>query len=178
MSDPILLFDLGGVLVDLANPVEAIGLDMTEDEFWGTWLTSPLVRGFETGQLSTADFVSQLGAELGFDDAAEFDCALRRWRLPMFSGAEEALRSLTQSHTVALLSNTNEIHWNDVDSQTDVFSSFAKLFLSYKTGNAKPTAAAFHDVVQHFDCDPAQIVFFDVHVSGWANVELEAAKVL
>lgn len=194
MRDSILLFDLGGVLVDLADPVEAIGLDMTGEEFWSTWLHSPLVKSFETGQLSTAEFVTQFGAELGFDEAQEFDRALRRWRLPMFSGAEQALQSLTQSHTVALLSNTNEIHWNHVNTQSNVFSEFDKLFLSYETGNAKPTEAAFDDVVRHFDCDPAQIVFFDdsvgnvdaarqkglraVQVSGWGNVESELARIL
>ena len=194
MKDPILLFDLGGVLVDLANPVDAIGLELTDDEFWSTWLTSPLVQGFETGRLSASDFVRKLGAEFGFNDADEFDRALRRWRLPMFAGAEDKLRLLTQSHTVALLSNTNEIHWQHVESQSNVFEGFAKLFLSYETGNAKPTAAAFHDVVQYFDCDPAQIHFFDdsagnvaaarreglqaVQVSGWRNVEREVAKVV
>ncbi|MGI9222150.1 MAG: HAD-IA family hydrolase [Woeseiaceae bacterium] len=194
MQDPILLFDLGGVLVDLANPVESIGLPMQDDEFWSIWLSSPLVQRFETGKLSTCDFVAQLGAQFGFADADEFDQALRRWHLPMFAGAEPKLRLLTQSHTVALLSNTNEIHWQHVESQSDVFDGFAKLFLSYKTGNAKPTAAAFHDVVQHFGCDPGQIHFFDdnagnvaaarreglqaVQVSGWSNVEREVAKVL
>lgn len=194
MNDRILLFDLGGVLVDLADPAESIGLDMTNDEFWATWLTSPLVQGFETGQLSTSEFVAQLGAEFGFDDASEFDRALRRWHLPMFNGVERQLRLLTESHTVALLSNTNEIHWQHVESQSDVFEGFAKLFLSYETGNAKPSAAAFHDVMQHFDCEPGQIHFFDdnagnvaaarqeglkaVQVSGWNNVEREVAKVI
>ena len=194
MRDPILLFDLGGVLVDLANPVEAIGLDMTSEEFWTTWLQSPLVRRFETGRLATTDFIGQFGTELGFDEAAEFDRALRRWRLPMFSGAEQALQSLTQLHTVALLSNTNEIHWNHVNTQSEVFAQFDKLFLSYETGNAKPTEAAFDDVVRHFDCDPSQIVFFDdsagnvdaarqrglraVQVSGWDKVEIELARIL
>ena len=167
---------------------------MTNEQFWDVWLTSPLVHGFETGQLSTPEFVARLGAEFGFEDAAEFDQALRRWHLPLFGGAEQGLRALTQSHTVALLSNTNEIHWNHVDAQSDVFTSFAKLFLSYETGNAKPTAAAFHDVVTHFDCDPGQIVFFDdnagnvaaaqqeglraVQVRGWQHAEQEVAKVL
>lgn len=194
MKDPILLFDLGGVLVDLANPVDAIGLELSDEEFWATWLTSPLVQGFETGRLPTRDFVAQLGAELGFSDADEFDRALRRWQLPMFQGAEAALRSLTRSHTVALLSNTNEIHWQQVASQTDVFADFDKLFLSYETGNAKPGQAAFLDVVQHFDCEPQRIHFFDdnagnvaaarqagmtaVQVSAWHNVERELARLL
>ena len=77
MRDSILLFDLGGVLVDLADPVEAIGLDMTGEEFWSTWLHSPLVRSFETGQLSTAEFVTQFGAELGFDEWPEWE---RTWQ--------------------------------------------------------------------------------------------------
>jgi len=193
MRQPILLFDLGGVLVDLADPVTSIGLDMTPDEFWAMWLSSPLVHKFETGRLSAGAFVEQFGAELGFDDAVQFDRALRRWHLPLFDGAENALRELTSEHAVALLSNTNEIHWQHVDAQTDVFASFDKLFLSFVTGNAKPSPAAFRDVIAHFDCEPADIVFFDdnagnvaaardvglraVHVSGWTAVAGEVAKV-
>lgn len=193
MRQPILLFDLGGVLVDLADPVASIGLDMTPDEFWTTWLSSPLVHAFETGQLSAREFVEQFGARLGFDDAARFDRALRRWHLPLFAGAENGLRELTSAHTVALLSNTNEIHWQHVDAQTDVFDSFDKLFLSFVTGNAKPSPAAFRDVVVHFDCAPADVVFFDdnagnvaaarneglraVNVSGWDAVAQAVAKV-
>jgi putative hydrolase of the HAD superfamily len=194
MRQPIILFDLGGVLVDLADPVTSIGLSMSGEEFWSIWLSSPLVQQFETGRLSASEFVSQFGAELGFNNADEFDRALRSWHLLLFDGAEEALKSLTESNTIALLSNTNEIHWQHVESQTDVFSEFARVFLSYKTGNAKPSAAAFHDVVQHFGCDPKDIVFFDdnagnvaaaeaeglraVQVQGWSNVEQEVAKVL
>lgn len=194
MRKPILLFDLGGVLVDLADPVAAIGLDMSQDEFWTLWLGSPQVQQFETGKLTVREFTDGLGAQLGFTDAAEFDRAIRRWQLPMFSGAEQALRRLTQSYAVALLSNTNEIHWQQVASQTDVFDRFVKLFLSYKTGNAKPDPAAFREVSAHFACDPADILFFDdnagnvtaaqeeglqaVQVRGWTAVEEELARVL
>jgi putative hydrolase of the HAD superfamily len=194
MQQQIILFDLGGVLVDLADPVTSIGLSMSDEEFWSIWLSSPLVQQFETGRLTASEFVSKFGAELGFNNADEFDRALRSWHLPLFDGAEEALQSLTESNTIALLSNINEIHWQHVESQTDVFENFAKVFLSYETGNAKPHAPAFHDVVAHFDCEPQDIVFFDdnagnvaaakaeglraVQVQGWSNVEQEIAKVL
>jgi hypothetical protein len=40
-SEPrILLFDLGGVLADLGDPVTTIGLDLEPDEFWAIWLGS------------------------------------------------------------------------------------------------------------------------------------------
>lgn len=194
MARPILLFDLGGVLVDLADPVTAIGLDMTSEEFWAMWLSSPLVHEFETGKLTASEFVARLGAQLGFADATEFDQALRRWHLPMFNGAEEALRELTESYTVALLSNTNEIHWDHVASRSDVFAKFDHLFLSYVTGNLKPDPAAFLEVVAHFDCAPADVFFFDdnagnvaaarreglqaTQVSGWTAVAEAVARVL
>jgi len=194
MSQKIILLDLGGVLVDLGDPVAAIGLNMSGEEFWSIWLSSPLVHQFETGRLTASEFVSQFGAELGFGNADEFDRALRSWHLPLFDGAEEALQSLTESNTIALLSNTNEIHWQQVESQTNVFSKFASVFLSYETGNAKPGPAAFHDVARHFGCDPREIVFFDdnagnvaaaeaeglraVQVQGWSNVKQEIDRIL
>lgn len=194
MQQQVILFDLGGVLVDLADPVTSIGLSMSSEEFWTMWLSSPLVQQFETGRLTASEFVSQFGAELGFHDTDEFDRALRTWHLPLFAGAEKALQDLTRSNTIALLSNTNEIHWQHVESQTDVFADFAKVFLSYETGNAKPHPSAFHDVVTHFDCEPRDIVFFDdnvgniaaaraeglraVCVQGWSEVEREIDKFL
>ena len=194
MHRQIILFDLGGVLVDLADPVTSIGLSMSDEEFWEIWLSSPLVQQFETGRLTASEFVTQFGAGLGFHDADEFDRALRSWHLPLFDGAERALQDLTASNTIALLSNTNEIHWQHVESQTDVFADFAKVFLSYETGNAKPHPSAFHDVVTHFDCEPQDIIFFDdnvsnvaaakaeglraVRVQGWSEVEREIDKIL
>jgi HAD superfamily hydrolase (TIGR01509 family) len=194
MQQQIILLDLGGVLVDLADPVASIGLTMSGEDFWTIWLSSPLVQQFETGRLTASEFVTQFGAELGFRDADEFDRALRSWHLPLFEGAEQALQNLTDSNTIALLSNTNEIHWQHVESQTDVFAEFAKVFLSYETGNAKPHPSAFHDVVAHFDCEPQDIIFFDdnvsnvaaakaeglraVRVQGWSEVEREIDKIL
>lgn len=176
MSQPIILFDLGGVLVDLGDPVAAIGLDMSDAEFWAMWLSSPLVYELETGQLSTENFISRFSGELGFEDAECFDLAIRSWQLPMFEGAEQYLRSLTGSMQVALLSNINDLHWQHVQSQTDVFATFSKLFLSYETGFAKPHAAAFHDVVRHFACEPAEIFFLDDNPNNVAAAEAAGLK--
>ncbi len=42
----VLLFDLGGVLADLGEPAKAIGLELTEEEFWQSWLNSASVHAF------------------------------------------------------------------------------------------------------------------------------------
>lgn len=161
MRQSILLFDLGGVLVDLGDPAGAMELPMSNGRFWTLWLGSPLVQQFETGRLGADEFVAAFAGQLGIADTADFGRRLRRWQLPMFDGVESYLRTLTQHSTVALLSNTNEIHWQQVSSRTDVFAGFARLFLSFETGNAKPQAAAFLDAVNHFACAPGDIVFLD-----------------
>ncbi len=161
MPATILLFDLGGVLVDLGDPAGEMDLPLGNAQFWKLWLSSPLVHKFETGQLDTEEFAAAFGPGVGVTDPLDFERRLRRWRLPMFAGADSYLRSLAQQQDIALLSNTNELHWQQVLSQTDVFSSFAYLFLSFETGNTKPATAAFLDVVQHFACAPQDIVFLD-----------------
>ena len=161
MPGPVILLDLGGVLVDLGDPAQAMRLDIDNASFWKLWLSSPLVQSFETGHLDTPGFAAAFGAQLGIADPGEFAARLDRWQLLMFAGAADYLREILRHQTVALLSNTNELHWQQVLSQTDVFEDFAHLFLSFETGYAKPDAAAFLDVVEHFGCAPEAIAFFD-----------------
>jgi putative hydrolase of the HAD superfamily len=168
MRETILLFDLGGVLVDLGDPAGDMRLDMSNEAFWKLWLASPLVHQLETGQIDVEGFFTGFGAGVGVPDTADFGQRLRRWNLPMFEGVEPYLRSLAGDNDIALLSNTNEIHWQQVLSQTDVFDCFSQLFLSFETGNAKPGAAAFLDVVEHFGCAPADVAFFDDNVNNVA----------
>ena len=59
------------------------------------------------------------------------------------------------------MSNTNPIHWRQVTASTPVFSTFAKLFLSYETGRFKPDPDAFQQVIDEFGAAPADIVFYD-----------------
>ena len=49
-NDPIkvILFDLGGVLLRLNDPIETFGLQMDQNEFKERWLRSPSVRTFES----------------------------------------------------------------------------------------------------------------------------------
>src|SRR5580704_9548250 len=63
----IVLFDLGGVLVDFGGVGamrELAGID-SDDELWRRWLSSPSVRAFERGQCSAADFAAGVVDEWG-----------------------------------------------------------------------------------------------------------------
>ncbi len=161
MGKPVLLLDLGGVLTDLGDPVAAMGLDMSTDEFWRVWMDSPAVHLFETGGMPADEFLATISAELGCGDDASFPQRFRGWRPHPFPGIQQLVEAAARDYRVALLSNTNEIHWSQVSSATPVFSVFAELFLSYQTGLHKPAPAAFRRVIEHFGVAPVDIVFFD-----------------
>jgi putative hydrolase of the HAD superfamily len=160
-SRRILLLDLGGVLADLGDPVAAMGLDMTLPEFWTTWTSSSVVRALETGQIDKEEFLGAIPAVLGGTAATSFGPRFHAWQLRLFPGVEDCVRIALQHYRLALLSNTNDLHWQQVTSASDVFSLFEHVFLSFETGHYKPEPAAFFDVMEFFNCAPGEIVFVD-----------------
>lgn len=161
MAQPVLLLDLGGVLADLGNPAAAMELDMTLPEFWKTWTSSASVRAFETGQMNEADFLNRIPVELGYSGATPFAQQFRAWQLRLFPGVEDLIRGAALRFRVALLSNTNEIHWRQVNENNNLFTEFERVFLSYETGHFKPSPAAFEQVLAFFECSADEVVFLD-----------------
>ena len=161
MNPKVLLFDLGGVLADLGDPVAAMGLDLEPAEFWRTWTTSPAVRAFETGRMGESEFFEVMAGELGYPGDAPFEHAFHRWILRPFPDLESRLQRAGQGRPLALLSNTNPIHWRQVREATSAFDAFERTFLSFETGHFKPERAAFQQVIDHFGCRPAEIRFVD-----------------
>jgi putative hydrolase of the HAD superfamily len=176
----VLLFDLGGVLADLGTPAADVGLDMTNDEFWGVWLNSSSVHAFETGKLDRDVFCRRIARELGWPDAESFESRLRQWQLPLYPGVEDLVRSIPDSVRIALLSNTNELHWAQVVSSTDLFARFDHLFLSYESGHYKPMHAAFEQVTAHYGCVPGDVLFLDdssLNIAAAIEVGFDAHRV-
>jgi putative hydrolase of the HAD superfamily len=155
------MLDLGGVLVDLGDPVQSMGLDMGAERFWETWLSSPSVRAYESGALSTPGFAREMAPELGLESAAAFASRFERWQLKPYPGTEGMVRSIPQDVRVCLLSNTNEVHWQQILSRTTIFGELDHLFLSFRTGHYKPQASAYTQVVEHYQCDAGDILFLD-----------------
>jgi HAD superfamily hydrolase (TIGR01509 family) len=162
MTRTLLLFDLGGVLADLGDPPASMGLDMGNDEFWSIWLASKSVQAFEKGELSEDDFLSHFCSEIGLDEPAiQFRHRLLRWHLRLYPGACAAVERLRDVYDIALLSNTNAIHWNMVRNQDNFQALFDRLFLSFETGLTKPGREAFEHVLANVAQEPGDIRFLD-----------------
>lgn len=162
MSNQVVLFDLGGVLADLGKPASQMELAMSNEEFWSFWLAYPPVRLFESGKLSAAEFLDAFAGALRISEPAD-ECLQRflRWQLKLFPGIPRMLARLRKKYDVALLSNTNELHWRMIRKQLDVESTFKHLFLSYEMGCCKPDDDIFTSVIERVSIAPSKILFLD-----------------
>jgi HAD superfamily hydrolase (TIGR01509 family) len=164
---PVLMFDLGGVLVEVAvfgALKSMLGEAVDDDVIRERWLQSPAVRSFELGRVSPAVFASQF---------------LNEWQLPLtpqaflkdfgtwvkgpYDGAEELIAHLRTEHHVSCLSNCNEVHWTKM---APLLGCFDSAFSSHLLGAIKPDQGAFERVMNELHVVPGQLWFFDDSLSN------------
>src|SRR5437762_9320639 len=111
----LLLFDLGGVLVDFSGPREMgqfLSAPSTPDEILKRWIECPHTDAFERGAISSKEwverFVNAWDVTLPPD---EFLKAFRMMTRRILPGARELLDQLRPRYRLAVLSNSNELHW-------------------------------------------------------------------
>ena len=180
----VLLFDLGGVLIELSGVPTMLDWagESSEEAIWQRWLSSATVRRFEAGECSPMEFA--VGMVGGFSlpvTAEEFIQAFTHWPKLPFSGAVELLSMLRSSYTVACLSNTNELHWNRFCEESDLMQQFHHSFPSHLTGMLKPDRTVFEHVTTELAIDPSKILFFDdnqLNVDGARAAGLRALKTI
>jgi HAD superfamily hydrolase (TIGR01509 family) len=180
----ILLFDVGGVLVQLSGVetmLKWMGQDATSDQLWSRWLKSAAVRKFETGQIDEIEFSREITAEFRLCvDPQEFLRSFVEWPTGLYPGTLEMLARIPRSYRRALLSNSNSLHWPRVLNEMNLGSAFDSHFVSHLTGRIKPDAGAFLHVVESIGCVPANVLFLDdnkINVEAARNIGMQAVHV-
>jgi HAD superfamily hydrolase (TIGR01509 family) len=173
----VLLFDVGGVLVELGG-VEVIlawlGNRMSAEELWRRWLQSEAVRGFETGQIDAPRFAAGVISEFGLAvEPAQFLDSFVGWPTGLYPGTLEMLARIPRRYQRALLSNSNPLHWPRVLDEMRLGAAFDSHFVSHLTGRIKPDPGAFEHVLESLGCHPSQVLFFDDNL-----LNIEAARAL
>lgn len=170
-----MLFDLGGVLIELAGIprlLEWMEYRVDTDGLNKKWLYSEAIRDYERGRISSKEFAEKMVDEFELVvDAEQFLKEYEFFPKDFYPGARELLTYLSKEYRVAVLSNTNELHWNRFGKE-ECFAGFAdRCFVSHLTGFMKPDAEAFHYVIEKLGCEPGRILFFDDNLPN-----VEAAK--
>lgn len=166
------VFDLGGVLLRLRDPVKQFGLEITEAQFQQRWLLSPAVREFERGASDQEAFSRAIVAELALP--MEWPAFLERfdgWPECVFPDARALLDAVPAGISRGLLSNTNAVHWGRADIAMLLAGRFDRTFLSFETGLLKPDRESFTQVFREFGCEASEILYFDDN-----PLNVEAAK--
>ena len=179
----VVVFDLGGVLVELGG-THLLGRlvgEEREEEIWRRWLSCPWVRRFERGQCSRSEFaegmVQQWKLPIGPE---EFLTGFLDWPRGLFPEAEVLVQGLAGRVRRACFSNTNELHWSEQRDAARLTAIFDIVFVSHQMGLVKPDREAFEHVVAELDCPAGEILFLDdnqINVDGASAVGLDAHRV-
>jgi putative hydrolase of the HAD superfamily len=178
------LFDLGGVLVELRGVTtmpEFAGID-DEQELWRRWLGCRWVRRLESGDCDPEAFAQDV-----VDDwhlavgPEEFLAMFASWPVGPLVGAEDLVRRTAAEVPVGCLSNTNVLHWDGNAEHWPLMEVFAHRFLSHRMGEVKPDAVAFARVAEELALPTDRILLLDdnqVNVDGARAAGFQAERVL
>ena len=169
----VLLFDLGGVLMDFAGFEELRGLlpgSLLRSEVRDRWIHSPAVQRFERGDITARRFAEAVIEDLEISlEPPEFLTAFIEWARPPYPGAIELLQCLGRRYRIAALSNANELH--SPLHRRRFEHVLDRFYFSDEIGAVKPERAIYEHVIGDLGVPANRIAFFDD-----TPVNVEAAR--
>lgn len=165
-----IIFDLGGVIVDLDMArtyklfTRFFGDDVVELE--NGYIKSKVLRQYETGDLDTEAFLSVLlqmakNVERREDIVAAWNAMLVR--IP--DERVKMLEQLGQKYRIFILSNTNELHERYFEKMVPGYERLSDLFersyYSHRIGCRKPNVEAFTTVLEGSGIKAEETLFVD-----------------
>jgi len=168
----VVLFDLGGVLVDFGGVerMKVLAGITDDDELWHRWLTCRWVREFERGGCSPEEFAAGVVGDWALPVTAdEYLADFAGWLGGPLPGAGALVDETTAFVTTGCLSNTNALHWDVGFSHWPEIHGLRLRFLSYELGAVKPDREIFDRVAAAVDAPRERILFLDdnlVNVEG------------
>ncbi len=160
-----LLVDLGNVLVRFDHNItlrkleEATAVPAAELRLH---LLGPLVREFDLGRLTAAEFFRAAEKAAGLPSVPD-EIWIPAWR-DIFIPDTDALHALARVRrdlTRVLVSNTNALHWEGVLGVCDVAALVDGAVLSFEVGAMKPDRAIFDAALARANAAPGEALFAD-----------------
>ena len=174
-----IVFDLGGVIVDLdiapalktfaqtgMMPADASLEQISKRGFPKDWPLSRLIHRMDSGELDTPTFFNILREQCGtqasdkqLSDAFNSIIKMRKNRL-------EWIVKLRKHYHLFLLSNVSDLHWTETCRQAAEFGipmeqCFDRFFLSYRLHMTKPDLRIYEHMIRETGIDPAETLYID-----------------
>ncbi|MEM7359795.1 MAG: HAD family phosphatase [Pseudomonadota bacterium] len=181
-SIELILFDLGGVLVELRDTLfppdwfpgyTRFGLD--------EWVKHESALAFERGLIDADTFTQACISELNLQaDPALVREYLIGFTVGPFAGVHELLASIDDRYRLAVLSNTNELHWPIITEEYGFAHFFEGMYASHLLNMAKPEPAIYQTVLSLLQIDADRVLFLDDNfnnVQAAGSLGMQAAQV-
>lgn len=180
-----LIFDLGGVILDLAVPQTIIGFSslsgLSPEIVTELFRSSDAFLAFERGAISEYEFRNAV-RELYNIDASDNEID-ECWNAMLLTIPRERLDLLTRLKTryrTFLLSNTNTIHLdflNDkvlpgIDGVRNLDDYFHKTYYSHLMAKRKPEPGIFLQVLEENNLNAAETLFLDDNKDNVAGAQV------
>ncbi|ROO28746.1 hypothetical protein SAOR_05390 [Salinisphaera orenii MK-B5] len=200
MTDSIdwLVFDLGGVLVDVAPPADTL-TDLAARSDTAVERLAPLLRErftarpfslaerFQVGELDARAFHAALNRKL--TTPLDFDtltAALERMLRGEKTETAALVARLGRCHRLACYSNTNAVHWRYIAREFGFFAHLDRAFASQEVGYAKPDSRGFAAVAAALGAAPGACLLIDdrrinvegARAAGWQALVFHDATAL
>jgi 2-haloacid dehalogenase len=191
----VVVFDLGKVLVDFDYGIAARRLSekssVSAYEVRAVIDQTPLLFRYESAQMTTQEFFTEVKTRIGFrggfeEFAAPFGDIFAE--IPDMIRLHAEIR--TRSLPTFILSNTNDIAVSHIRRRFPFFANFDGYVLSYECAALKPHARIYEITEQHTGCSGGEILFLDdkpenvetARQRGWQTIchssaEASSAKV-
>ena len=181
-----LLFDLGGVVIDVDfNQVFtkwAIFSNRGIEEIRSKFSLDHFYKSHEKGEIDITEYFSSLRRTLGIDISDfQFKEGWNSIFKAEIEGMSELLKIAKEKLPLYAFTNSNRVHekvWSKKISQT--LSQFQKVFTSSDIGMRKPDPEAFQFVANSIGIELSEIIFYDdsiENIIGARNVGLNVVHV-
>lgn len=180
----VLLFDLGGVLVEFSG-VRDFGVllqgRLSESEIIEQMSHYRPTEQFGLGQITAREFgerfVQDWNLELSSED---FLREFQSWSKRLLPGAVELLTLLRPRFRLAALSNSNELHWERHTNELGLTGLFEVAISSHQVGLYKPDPQIYLTTLDRLGVSPDRVMFFDdvpVYVTAASAIGIRAFQV-
>ena len=161
----LIMFDLGNVIFNFDHMITCNKLSEYSKKdsayIYNFIFKSSLIKSYDRGKISSSELFSTISDELDLHISfKEFNLAWSEifW---LNNGIDLLISWAKTQAKIAILSNTDEMHFNYIRDKFEIISEFDFIFLSYEIGYSKPESEIFEYAINKTGISADKIIFID-----------------